>query len=99
MRIERQPLRQSLVEELPALHVHCRCDHQPQLVDQVLLEQRLGEGDAPVHADITAGPLLQIGDELGEPTVDDRGVRHIWLGVVEVTTNFSTPLMKLANGS
>ena len=63
------------VEELSSVHVQRRGDDKPQFVDQALFEQRLGQRDAPMHADITAGALLQLGDELGKPTIDDRRVR------------------------
>ena len=81
------------------MHVQGRGDDQPQLVDQAPLEQRLGQRDAPVHPDITAGPPLQLGDELGRPPSMTVVFAQVRPGVVDVATNFSTPLMKLANGS
>ena len=51
-----------------------RGDDKPQFVDQSLFEQRLGQCDAPMHADVSAGPLPQLADELDEATIDDRSI-------------------------
>jgi hypothetical protein len=74
MASQSQPPRQPPVEELATVHVQGRGDDKPQFVDQALFEQRLGQCDAPVHADITAGPLPQLGDELDQAAIDDRGI-------------------------
>ena len=62
-------------DRLLAVHVQGRGDDKTQFVDEALFEQRLGQCDAPVHPDITAGSPLQLGDELEKGVVDDCGVR------------------------
>ena len=46
-------------------------DDEAEIVDELGLEQRLGERDAPVHADVTARLLLELGDERDEVAFND----------------------------
>src|ERR1700688_3972467 len=69
-----QPPRQPLAEELATVELQGRGDDKPQFVDQALLEERSGQRNAPVHADIFAGLPLELGDELDKAAIDDAGV-------------------------
>ena len=51
-----------LAEEAPAGPEHDREDHQPQLVDEVMLDQRAHELVAGVDEDLAADLLLQLRD-------------------------------------
>jgi hypothetical protein len=48
-----------------------------------------------VHPDVTARPQLQVTDEFGEAP---PSITAVWSKSQWVTTDFSTPFMKLANG-
>ncbi len=74
LRVRLSRLDDPVVEELATVDAQDRGDDKPQFVDQALFEERLGQCDAPVHADIVAGLLLQLGDELDKAAVDDLGV-------------------------
>ena len=55
-----------LAEEALARAEHDREDHQPKLVDEVVLDQRLHELHAAVHDDVAVHLLLELRDLLGE---------------------------------
>jgi hypothetical protein len=44
------------------------------LIDEVVVHQRLGEGGAPPDQDVRAGSLLELGDARGDVVADDRRV-------------------------
>ena len=72
---------------------------EPQFVDEAQFEERLGECDAPMDADIIAGPLPQLGDERDKVAVGDAGVGPGRFRRRRGHDEFLAPLMKLANGS
>src|SRR3954470_19185027 len=62
------------LEQAPTLGVDHRCDSELELVDEALCEQRLGELDAAVDADVLAGQGLQVADDVGDRTGDGFGI-------------------------
>src|SRR4051812_8251325 len=62
------------LEQAPTLGVDHRCDSELELVDEALCEQRLGELDAAVDADVLAGQGLQVADDVGDRTGDGCGI-------------------------
>ena len=61
--------RQSVQEPSPTASDH-RCDGEPYFVDGVRCEQRLGDRDAGVDANVTAGGILEVLHELDQPAFD-----------------------------
>ncbi len=57
------------------MHLYGRGDHEPKLIDQASLEKRLRQSDTSVDADVTPRLLLESGDELGDISVNDGGIR------------------------
>ena len=53
---------------------HDREEHDPQLVHQVQLQQRIDELGTPEDEDVPVGPLLQPSDLAGEVASDDLRV-------------------------
>src|SRR3954462_5717875 len=68
-----------LVEEAPAGPEHDREDDHPQLVDQVMLDQRASEPRARADEDLSVQLLLQPRDLLHYIAVEDRRVVPLWL--------------------
>jgi hypothetical protein len=62
-----------LEQPLPRTQYH-REDHQPVLVDEVVLHQRLHELRAAGDEEVATRPLFQLRDRLGDVTLDHRGV-------------------------
>jgi hypothetical protein len=54
-------------------------DPQADLVQQAVGQQRLGDGPEPVHQDVVAGLLLELGDLLGQVAGDDGGIGPVGL--------------------
>ena len=61
--------RQSVQEPSPTASDR-RCDDEPYFVDDVRCEQRLGDRDAGVDANVTAGRILEVLHELDQPAFD-----------------------------
>jgi hypothetical protein len=60
---------------------------------------RLGNPRSNMYPDVTARPQLQVTDGFAEAPPSITAVLvQVSMGVVLVTTDFSTPFMKLANG-
>ena len=70
-----------MIEEPSPSQLHGRRDHESELVNQALLEERLGQRDAAVDPDVATGLAFEIGDKLGETVIDvtleTRGATHI----------------------
>ena len=62
--------RRQPVEKFPAAAGDRRRDHQPEFVDEACGQQRLRDRDAGVDADVASGSVLQVSDEVDQPTVD-----------------------------
>ena len=61
----------SVVEQACTRARHDRVDLQAHLVEQIRVQKRFDERGTPVHADVLAGLLLQLGDRLGEVAADE----------------------------
>ena len=81
----RRPLAVSGKSRSP-LPEHERVDHQPQLVDQVVLDQGAGELPAAVEDDLAVEPLLELGDLVDHVAGQDRRLVHPGSTSVEDTT-------------
>src|SRR5215469_2166406 len=63
-----------LAEKARSIPEYHREDHEPQLVDEVMLDQRAYELITRVHKDFTANLLLQLRDLAHRVAVEDRRV-------------------------
>src|SRR6478735_12493022 len=62
------------VEESSSVTGDPRRDDELELVDDVGREQRLGDGDAGVDADVASGSILEVPDEFDQPAIDRRRI-------------------------
>src|SRR5579859_3323572 len=62
--------RRQSVEQPSSTAGDLRCDHQPELVDDVRGEQGLGHRDTGVDSDVASRAGFQVTDEVGQPAVD-----------------------------
>ena len=76
-----------------------RCDRELEFVDDVGGEQGLRDRDACVDADIAAGLLLELADEVDQVTVDGGRVGPVPVERRRCRDDFATPSMNVANGS
>src|SRR5437763_514805 len=63
-----------LAEEVLAGAEHDRVDHQPHLVDEVVLDEGPHQLDAAGNEDLSAAPLRELRDLGHHVTLEDRGV-------------------------
>lgn len=71
------PLGRQSVKEPTSRAGNRRSDHQLEFVDDACGQQRLSDRDAGVDADIAAGLVLQLTDELDQTALDDTCIRPI----------------------
>ena len=70
-----EPLGRQSVKEPTSRAGNRRSDHQLEFVDDACGQQRLSDRDAGVDADVAAGLVLQLTDELDQTALDDTRIR------------------------